>query len=291
MGFFSKLFGSIDTNYSPEVKSIYNQGVIALSEGNLPQAIHYFQQVEDEHPSAAYNLGLIYLDGAGVLLPNYDKARQYFQLADELGHQKAQQSANIIGFDDELFYSLIPNPQNKEVQESMIYSMIQFFEGGQCGNLAYVLGNIFILWNEKFTTYSHPNVLVDKEIFRNLITEFITYEVYCIREYANAEVRAFYNISSLPNFDGDWETFYPLNMFIKHRSEAELSTYFNNNAVPILLASAKQFHKKNLQLEDLGVLRLMMVNYVYTHCLKTYGKDFFDIHEDNDDDDDEKLPF
>lgn len=287
MGFFSKLFSSIETNYSPETKAIYNKGVIALSEGNLPQAIVYFNQVTDEHPSAAYNLGLIYLDGAGILLPDYDKARHYFQLADELGHPKAQQSAKVIGLDDELFYSLIPDPHNEEVQENLIYAMMQFFEGGQYGNLVYILTNIFILWNENFTSYSHPNILVDKEKFRTLITEFITYEVYCIREYANAEVRAFYNISSLVKANGDWENFYALNMFFGHKLEAELSTYFNNNAIPLIFSIAKQFHGKNLRLEDLGVLRLMIVNHVYNHCIKEFGKDYFNTNEEDEDD----LPF
>ena len=120
MGFFSRLFNPIDTNYSPETKEIYNKGVIALSKGNIKQAINYFERVDYEHPSAAYNLGLIYLDGAGCLVPNYDKARQYFQQADEMGHKKAKQSAEIIGLNEEVFYSLIPNPNNEILQERFI---------------------------------------------------------------------------------------------------------------------------------------------------------------------------
>ena len=289
MGFFSRLFNPIDTNYSPETKEIYNKGVIALSKGNIKQAINYFERVNYEHPSAAYNLGLIYLDGAGCLVPNYDKARQYFQQADEMGHKKAKQSAEIIGLNEEVFYSLIPNPNNEILQERFIKSSLQFFEGGQYGNLAYILAHMFILWNENFTSYSYPRVFLDKEKFKELITEFITYEVYCIRNFSNKEINQFYQVSSLTHVNADWEHFYPLNMFLKRNTEAELSEYFNLNAVPLLLGIAKQFHKKNLKLEDFGVLRLMVVNYVYEYCINKFGKDFFDIDEDDNSDD--ESPF
>lgn len=289
---FSKLFKPIDTKQSASIKAIYNQGVFALSENNLPQAIAYFKQIENKHPSAAYNLGLIYLNGDGIFLPDYDKARKYLQLADELGHEKAKKSARVIGLEDELFYSLIPDPQNMDIGINLHYSLEQFIVGGQCGNLAYILANLFILWNEKFTFYSHPNLIVDEEQFKKLITEFITYEVYCIREFANDEVRGFYNISSLVHAKGDWD---PLGMamkqrtFTEYRSVAELSDYLNEHSVPFLLNSAKQTYNRNFKLEDLGVLRLMMVNYVYEYCLKKYGDEFFEINEDNDCDND--MPF
>ncbi|MDK4525952.1 tetratricopeptide repeat protein [Kingella kingae] len=290
MGFFHRLFNPIDTKYSPETKEIYNKGVVALSKGNVKQAIDYFERVEYEHPSAAYNLGLIYLDGADVLVPDYEKARQYFQQADEMGHEKAKISAEIIGLNEKVFYSLIPNPNNEVLQERFIKSAIQFFEGSQCGNLAYILAHMFILWNEKYTSYSHPKVLLNKEKFKELVNEFITYEVYCIQNFANKEVNQFYQISSLTNANGDWEHYYPLNMFFKHKIEAELSEYFNVNAIPILLNINKQFHKKNMKIEDFGVLRLMVVNYVYEYCIHEFGKDFFD-EENNGDEEDDDLPF
>lgn len=274
MGFFKKLFQHIDTDYSEDTKDIYNQGVIALAKGDIHTAINLFEKVDYEHHSAAYNLGLIYLDGAGKILPDYDKAREYFQQADELGHEKARTSAQIIGFDDEIFYSLIPNPNNEELQASFIYSLIQFIESGQCGNLAYVLAHMFIIWNEKFTSYANFKILKDAEIFTNLINEFLNYEVYCIKKFANEEVEYFYQQSALKNFDYNWDNIFHI---------SELSEYFNDNAIPIILGTAKQFHNKNLKLEDLGVLRFMMVNYVYTYCIKHHGMDFFKYNAKNED--------
>ena len=258
MGFFSKLFSSIDTNYSSETKSIYNNGVIALSEGNLPQAIHYFREIEDEHPSAAYNLGLIYLDGAGILLPDYDKARHYFQLAHELGHTKAQKSAEIIGLREPEMYNFTCPDEKRNMAISI--SIIQFLEGGQCGNLAYVLANFFVLLGAVQISQ------FDNQAFEKTLSDFIHYEVYCIKNFANEEVMKFYQISSLKNIDIHWDG-------LLHTSE--LSDFFNKTAVPLILKSAKSQRKK-LELADLGILRLMIVNYVYNHCITYFRKDFFE---------------
>jgi TPR repeat protein len=48
-------------------------------------------------PSTPYNLGLIYLDGVGQFTPKYDLERKYFKMANELGHERAEWSAQIIG--------------------------------------------------------------------------------------------------------------------------------------------------------------------------------------------------
>ncbi|MDK4650123.1 hypothetical protein QG070_03595 [Kingella kingae] len=45
-----------------------------------------------------------------------------------------------------------------------------------------------------------------------------------------------------------------------------------------------------MKIEDFGVLRLMVVNYVYEYCIHEFGKDFFD-EENNEDEEDDDLPF
>ena len=60
---FKKLFQNIWTDQDDSVKNIYNEGVKALAKGDqLDKAIALFKQICEQHPSAAYNLGLIYLD-------------------------------------------------------------------------------------------------------------------------------------------------------------------------------------------------------------------------------------
>ena len=76
----------------------------------------------------------------------------------------------------------------------------------------------------------------------------------------------FYQISSLKNIDIHWDG-------LLHTSE--LSDFFNETAVPLILKSAKSQRKK-LELADLGILRLMIVNYVYNHCITYFRKDFFE---------------
>ena len=61
---FKKLFYNFKSFRSGPVKDIYNKGINALARGNLDEAISLFKEVYEQHPSAAYNLGLIYLDGA-----------------------------------------------------------------------------------------------------------------------------------------------------------------------------------------------------------------------------------
>ncbi|MDK4580182.1 hypothetical protein QG025_03160 [Kingella kingae] len=275
MGFFKRLFNPIDTKYSPETKEIYNKGVAALSKGNVKQAIDYFERVEYEHPSAAYNLGLIYLDGAGVLVPDYEKARQYFQQADEMRHGKARESAQTIGLHEEESFKTAN--QTKREQDQFARALIQFIQGGHCGNLAYILAQICIIWNENYTSRG----IRDEIRFKTFVTEFMNYEIYCINKFANNEVSKFFAISSIKNFTYHWD-----NMF--HMSE--VSNYLNGVMVALVLNTAKKSFNKNMKIEELGVLRLMVINYVYEYCIREFGKDFFD-EENNEDEEDDDLPF
>ena len=244
MGFFTKLFQNIDTDYSDDVKAIYNFGVLALAEGNILEAISYFKQIEKQHSSAAYNLGLIYLDGVGISLPDYDKARYYFQLAKSSGHKKAKKSAQIIGLKEERIINLA------EYRKFLPIAVQQFALGRQMGNLAYMIANdvIFhVIENSTNQLYSAKR--------------FIDYEVWCIRKYASEEVNHFYQQSVLKDYltcyDYDWE----------EGETAKISDYLNDSVFTNVMALSDG----KFSFFELGVPRLIAVNYIYSHCAKKYS--------------------
>lgn len=237
---FKKLFQSIATFQSDDVKSIYNDGVNALARGNLTTAIPLFEQICHQHPSAAYNLGLIYLDGVGQFTPKYDLARKYLKIANELGHERAEWSAQIIGLDGERKLSA------QEQMEFTVFAVTQYVHGRQLGNLAYLIA--YDIKRNILETSSN-------EIYS--LYRFLSYEVYCIRNYGNEEVMALYETSSLTNWnitdEDDWES----------GKTAVISDYLNEKVTPFILSIAGG----ELSLEDLGTVRLAAVNAVYEYYL------------------------
>lgn len=99
---FTSLFQNIFSGRSSDdpIKITYNLGVQSLAKGDVMDAIDKFKSVCNEHSSAAYNLGLIYLNGCGQFVPDYALARKYLSLADKMGHPKAKQSACVIGLSE-----------------------------------------------------------------------------------------------------------------------------------------------------------------------------------------------
>ena len=131
---FISLFKDIFTpSISQDIRLQYNLGVFELQNGNIEKAIVLFQSIASQHPSAAYNLGLIYLDGVGRLLPDYSRARKYFNIAHNNGHKKAQQTAEIIGLDNNR------NLSRRDQKEWFNTSCAQYILGRQVGNLTYLL--------------------------------------------------------------------------------------------------------------------------------------------------------
>lgn len=235
---FKKLFQSIWTDQDDSVKEIYNDGVNALARDQLDQAIALFEQISAQHPSAAYNLGLIYLDGAGKITPKYQLARRYFKLAEKLGHERAAISAKIIGIDGERKLT-----QQQHV-EFFKFAVMQYVEGRQFGNLAYLAAydikrNILETSTNEF--YS--------------LERFLSYEVYCIRNYGNEEVMDLYRSSSLVHWNitdlDDWES----------GKTAVISDYLNEKFVPLVIALSGG----KIRLDEMGTLRLAIVNTVYEY--------------------------
>lgn len=238
---FKKLFQHIATFLPSDVKSTYNEGVNALARGNLDKAIFLFEQVCEQHPSAAYNLGLIYLDGAGKITPKYDLARKYFQIADKLGHGRAKISAQIIGLNGERKFS------QQEQLEAFIIAVSQYIAGRQLGNLAYM-----IAYDIK------RNILETSSNEQYSLERFLSYEVWCIRNYGDEDVMALYETSSLKYFptnyyEDDWED----------GETAIISDYLNEKVFKTIM----QLGQGQLQLNKLGTLRLAAVNAVYEYYL------------------------
>lgn len=237
---FKKLFQSIATFQPDNVKSTYNDGVNALARGDLTTAIPLFEQICQQHPSAAYNLGLIYLDGVGQFTPKYDLARKYLKMAYELGHERAEWSAQIIGLNKERKLSI------QEQMEFTQFAVMQYVHGRQLGNLAYLIA--YDIKRNILETSSN-------EIYS--LYRFLSYEVYCIRNYGNEEVMALYETSSLTNwnitYEDDWES----------GKTAVISDYLNEKVTPFILSIAGS----ELALEELGIVRLAAVNAVYEYYI------------------------
>lgn len=247
---FKKLFKQITTLQPDNVKITYNEGVKALAKGELEKAISLFVQIHDKHPSAAYNLGLIYLDGDGQITPKYTLARKFFQIADQLGHERAKFSAQIIGLKEERKLS------RQEEIFFFEFAVAQYVAGRQLGNLAYL-----IAYDIK------RNILESSsnELYR--LIRFLSYEVYLIRKYGDKDVKALYETSSLRHWNivdiEDWEN-----------GEIDvISDYLTEKTYPWILRlgnGALQFHK-------LGTVRLAAVNAVYE-----YYSNHEESHEQSD---------
>ncbi|MCF7530587.1 hypothetical protein ACOR62_00050 [Neisseria lisongii] len=235
---FKKLFQSIFSNHSYKIKFIYNKGVRELARNNISYAINIFESISDKHESAAFNLGLIYLDGAGKFVPNYKLSRKYFQLADNLGHPRAKPTALIIGLDKDPKFTL------QDYAMLLPFAVNQYVLGGQLGNLAYLIAYDIIHHILKTST---------NEIYG--LSRFLDYEIYCIRNFANQEVTDFYHTSSLTDYElvyqDDWE----------NGETAALSDYLNEKMTPTIIALS---HGK-LKLFEMGTLRLAAVNTVYKY--------------------------
>ncbi|MFU2079712.1 hypothetical protein ACLQ91_03920 [Avibacterium endocarditidis] len=240
---FKKLFQAIFTSQPDEIKMIYNQGVMALSRGDVHRAIFFFTQVCDQHPSAAYNLGLIYLDGAGKITPKYSLSRKYFQLADRLGHRKANVSAQIIGLNEEKELSM------QEQLKFFSLAAKQYIVGHQLGNLSYLIAYDII-----------HNILEQSSNEWYSLERFISYEVYCIRNYGDRDVIALYENSSLKQWkitdEDDWE----------NGEVAVISDYLNTLVFPNIINQSKG----KLRLNKMGTLRLAAVNTVYEYYFEYY---------------------
>jgi len=81
--------GVVSYGNSSAISDKYNAGVGFLQAGNLPKAIDVFSSLVDaNHPSAIYNLALLYTQGHGerLMLP---EAPQLMRRAAELGHEGA----------------------------------------------------------------------------------------------------------------------------------------------------------------------------------------------------------
>ncbi len=237
---FQKGFQPITTSNSDNTKEIYNQGVLNLARNNIQEAISLFEKISTTHSSAAYNLGLIYLDGVGKFTPNYKLARHYLTMAHKLGHQKAATSAQIIGLNSEKKLS-------KAEQSTLFqFAVMQYVLGKQLGNLAYLIA--YDIKHNILETSSNELYSLDR---------FISYELYCIRNYGNQEVKELYETSSLTNreinYMDDWV----------YGETAVISDYLNNQVwVNIIgLSDGK------IKFYELGTLRLAIVNAVYESYL------------------------
>lgn len=240
---FKSLFQSISSGRSNDdpVLIAYNNGVNALARGELIQAIAHFKPIAEQHPSAAYNLGLIYLGGNGQMTPKYHLARRYFQLAAQQGHPKAEMSAQVIGLNGEKKLS----PQ--EYMKLFTHALAQYIQGRQWGNLAYLIAQDI-----------KRNVLETSSSELYSLDRFLSYELYCIRNYANDEVEALYETSSLTelsvNYLDDWES----------GETAVISDYLNEKVFALIISLSQG----NIRLDEMGPLRLAIVNTVYEFYLE-----------------------
>lgn len=234
---FKKLFQNIFSNHSDDLKSTYNDGVAALKKGYINDAITIFKQIAHKHQSAAYNLGLIYLDGDGKFLPNYPLSQEYLNLAISLGHPKAPNTAQIIN-------AASKKLRAEEYIAYFIHACSQFTIGRQIGNLAYLISNDIIY-----------NVIETSTNKLYSVKRFIDYEVWCIINYGSDEVKKFFNQSELVNYytyyDSDWE----------EGDVAVISDYLNTKVIPNIIT----FSDGKIKLTDTttATLRMAVVNYIY----------------------------
>lgn len=235
---FKSLFQSIFSERAEDdpLRVTYNLGVQSLARGNLQDAISKFKSICNEHSSAAYNLGLIYLHGAGQITPNYYLSRKYLTLADQMGHPKAAKSAIAIGLGQER--KLSP----KELFELHPFALDQYMDAGQLGNLAYLIA--YDMKRNILETSTYELYSADR---------FISYELYCIRNFANQEVQKLYQNSSLTqlpvNYLDDW----------MNGKTAVGSDYLNDKAFPFIIALSQG----KLKFDEMGTLRLAVVNAVF----------------------------
>lgn len=243
---FLKLFEDIFSGKSPSIVKIYNEGVIQLKIGNTRKAIDIFEKIKNKHPSAAYNLALIYLHGDDGLLPDYSLARKYFQLADQQNHPKARKSAYVINLDGEKKITA------EEYLLKLSISIQQFISVGQIGNLSYIIANDVF--------YNIIGTSTDK-IFSSI--RFFDYEVWCIQNYASQKIMRLYEKSELNNYipcySSDWED----------GKVAVISEYVNDIIMKII------FPVSNGALDifgfEVGAMRLAMLNYVCKYCKNNYS--------------------
>src|SRR5699024_3028478 len=241
---FKKLFQNIWTDQADSITNIYNECGTALAIGDqLDKAIAIFKQICEQHPSAAYNLGLIYLDGVGKITPNYRLARKYFQLAHNLGHSKAEVSARIIGLNGEKKLSV------EEQQELFVFAVMQYATANQFGNLAYL-----IAYDIK------RNILETSTDELYSLDRFLSYELYCLRNYGSDEVLALYETSSLVdlpiNYLDDWES----------GNTAKISDYINEKVL-LSINLVADFLGEKVNFTEMGTLRVAVVNAVYEYYL------------------------
>lgn len=239
---FKSLFQNVFSGRADDdpIKLSYNKGVQALARNDLEQAIACFESISEQHPSAAYNLGLIYLDGAGKIIPKYELARKYLHLAYSQGHPKAEKSAMVIGLQGEKKFS----PQ--EYAMLFQFSLLQYIQGRQFGNLAYLIAQDI-----------KRNVLETSTNELYSLDRFLSYEVWCIRNFANDEVKALYKTSSLTslsvNYLDNWES----------GETAIISDYLNEKIFSLII----ELSQGNVKLTEMGTFRLVIVNTVYEYYL------------------------
>ena len=238
---FQGIFSGREDNDPVKVK--YNLGVQSLARGNLQDAIDKFKSICEQHSSAAYNLGLIYLDGNGQIVPNYELARKYLTLANNMGHPKAAMSAAIIGLEIERKLSI------EEYVQAFQHALLQYIQGGQLGNLAYLIA--YDIKRNILETSTNELYSLDR---------FLSYEVWCIRNFANDEVNSLYKNSNLihytVNYSNDWDS----------GETAVISDYLNTKTFPLIIGLS-QGNLKLLKLDEMGTLRLAAVNAVYKYYL------------------------
>lgn len=84
-----KTGGAVSYDHGSDVREKYNSGVGFLQVGNIEKAMRIFEDLsEKDHPSAIYNLALLYAHGHGPRLM-LREAPELFGKAAELGHEGA----------------------------------------------------------------------------------------------------------------------------------------------------------------------------------------------------------
>lgn len=220
-------------------KEHYYQGLKFLAEDDIKNAIMYFEKASDEIPSAAFNIALIYFNGAGTILPNFNLARIYFENADKLGHDRASYFLIILNCD-------LSSHTSKEEYLHLLKAASASFDldHSSIGALAYLIACDVM----RLIKLNHS------------LESFIDYEVWCIRNFANYQVKHFYAQSSLIN----WEFMFEDKWSWSQGDVDTISDYINTDVTPYIMFQCEQ----PIQLKDFGVMRLAMVNYIYEYYYK-----------------------
>ena len=183
-----------------------------------------------ETGKAAYDLGIRYLNEYPI---NFELARENFRKAVSLGYMKAKQAAEVIGLNE-------PNKIEANNASELMLKAIFNYKNNQkhIGDLVY-----FITYDLKFNVF---NTSSDPFYYAS---RFIDYEVYCMREYGNEEVKEFHNKSSLRNWEllyqDDWES----GEISRH------SDYLNEKPFPLISALSGI----SMMNGDMAVLRAAVV--------------------------------